>query len=59
MNHIYKLPPSKKNGLKMTDFLIEIEEFLSNLNIDIRDIIVWGFNFHINDAKKPAEKSRK
>ena len=50
---VYRQPPSAVNGFKTKDYLTEIDEFLSDVNMSANKIVALGdFNLHVDVPTK-------
>ena len=51
---LYRPPPSQRNGFTVSDFMLEIEDFLSTMCLEYKMICVMGdFNVHFGDHGDP------
>ena len=50
---IYRPPPSRDNGLKTSEYLVEIEMFLEEMSVVPQSLVLLGdFNVHMNIPDK-------
>ena len=52
LKYIYRPPPSRKNKLKMSDFIDEFDTFLADVVLTKGKLIIMGdLNFHLDETE--------
>ena len=55
---VYRPPPSDENNLKTPDYLVEIDHFISEVNMSSPKVIFIGdFNLHLDLPQKPEVRT--